>query len=112
MKLIKRELILCLAVTAFVFVCALAWGSPFLTIGSGFTAVHAQGPRVAPAVEFKGAILRDGEQFLLRDASGQLFLLDDAQRIEPFEGRTVTITGTLNRGAHVIHVVRIDSATV
>ncbi len=112
MKLIKRELLLCIALTAFVFVCALAWGSPFLAIGSGFDAVHAQEPQTARAEGFNGTIEREGEQFLLRDASGQVYLLDDAQRVQPFEGKTVTITGTLDRSANAIHVERIDSATI
>lgn len=30
MKMIKRELYLCVSVTVLVFVCALAWGSPFI----------------------------------------------------------------------------------
>jgi hypothetical protein len=42
MKVIKRELYLCVSVTVLVFVCALAWGSPFIGIRSGGSSVFAR----------------------------------------------------------------------
>lgn len=114
MKMIKRELLLCLTLTACVFVCALAWGSPFLSIGSGsgsgsgMTAAQQQ----TQTALFKGTVLRNGEQFLLSDASGQILRLDDPQRVQDFEGKTVAITGRLDQQKNMIHVERIESATV
>jgi hypothetical protein len=109
-KMIKRELVLCLTLTAFVFVCGLAWGRPFLSIGSGsgmaFSQQHAQ------AVLFEGTVLSNGEQFLLRDTSGQVFRLDDSQNVQAFEGKAVTITGRVDQQKKTIHIERIESATV
>lgn len=110
MRMIKRELLLCPILTAFVFVCALAWGSPFLSIGSGSRAAYAQSQTRAAQVE--GTILRSGDQFLLRDASGQLFRLDGTQQVEPFEGKAVTITGQFDQQNKTVHVEQIESATV
>jgi len=111
MKTIKRELVLCLTLTAFVFVCALAWGRPFLSAGSGTGMTSAQQQSQTTAL-FKGTVLRNGEEFLLRDTSGQVLHLDDPQCAEDFEGKAVTITGELDQQKMMIHVERIESATV
>lgn len=119
MKLIKRDLILCIAFTAFVFVCALAWGSPFIGnfAGSGATPAQAQAQPVsaqssAQSSVFRGTVVRNGEQFMLRDGSGQVFRLDNPEQAQSFEGKDVTITGSLDLGSRLIHVDRIESVTV
>jgi uncharacterized protein YdeI (BOF family) len=111
MKLIKRDLILCIAFTAFVFVCALAWGSPFIrnNAGSGATVTQAQ-PVSAQSSVFRGTVVRNGEQFMLRDGSGQVFRLDNPEQAQSFEDKAVTITGMLDSGSRIIHVERIESA--
>lgn len=110
MKVIKRELLLCLALTAFVFVCALAWGNPFLAAGPAGSAItHSQ---AATARVFEGTVMRHGDQFLLRETSGQSFRIDNAQGIRAFEGKSVTVTGKFDAAAGTIHVERIESATV
>ncbi len=111
MKTIKRELFLCAALTAFVFVCALAWGSPFLSSGSGTAAAHAE-HQIAHSVLIQGTVVRDGAQFLLRDISGQVYQLDDARQLQSFEGKAVTVTGKLDPQSMMIHVESVDSATV
>lgn len=108
MKMIKRELLLCITLTAFVFVCALAWGSPFLSAGNAPVPVHAQQQAVTPV--FKGTVLQNGEHFLLRDASGQSLLLDDPENARGFDGKTVNVTGKLDAHSATIHVERIDPA--
>lgn len=108
MKMIKSELFLCMALTAFVFVCALAWGSPFLVARSTLASIHSQ--QQTQASVFVGSVLRDGGQFLLRDSAGRTFRLDDARHAQPFEGKTVTITGTLDAQSQMIHIVRIQSS--
>jgi uncharacterized protein YdeI (BOF family) len=110
MKLIKRDLILCIAFTAFVFVCALAWGSPFIGNNAGSGAAQAQSQSASTQAVFRGTVVRNGEQFLLRDGSGQVFRLDDPQQAQSFEDKAVTITGMLDRGSRMIHVERIESA--
>ncbi len=118
MQLIKRDLILCIAFTAFVFVCALAWGSPFFgnTAGSGAVLTQSQAPesqvQQTQTAMFRGTVERNGEQFMLRDSSGQVFRLDDPEQAQSFEGKDVTITGRLDNSSRTIHVERIESAMV
>ncbi len=109
MKTITRELFLCLTLTAFVFVCALTLGSPFLSAGS--TSGSAFARQQTESALFSGTVVRNGEQFLLRDASGQSFLLADTEQAEFFEGKAVTVTGRLD-AQRTIHVERIDSPAV
>jgi hypothetical protein len=42
MKAIKRDLYLCVSMTVLVFVCALAWGSPFVGHGANPFSVFAR----------------------------------------------------------------------
>jgi hypothetical protein len=62
------------------------------------------------AATFAGTVVKDGEHFDLRDSSGEVFRLDDAERAKPFAGRTVKVTGELDVQAKVIHVESIEGA--
>lgn len=111
MKYIKRELLLCLSLTAFVFVCALAWGSPFL---AGKVS-PAEQLRTAQGNEFHGVIFHGGNAYLLRESSGQSLRLDNSAlvnsgAIASLEGKAVRITGTLDPGAKSIRVERVTAA--
>jgi uncharacterized protein YdeI (BOF family) len=109
---IKRDLTLVFSVSALVFVCALAWGRPFVgTNGDGITAVQAQQSQ-AQSATFTGTIQRNGEQFFLRESSGQIYRLDDPRHAQPFEGKAVKVTGKLDTEARMIHVERIESNMV
>jgi hypothetical protein len=59
---------------------------------------------------FAGTVVQDGQQFDLRDSSGEIFKLDDGARAKPFTGKTVKVTGELNAESKVIHVESIVSA--
>jgi hypothetical protein len=129
MRSIKRELFYGVAMSVFVFTCALAWGRPF-TGTSPAQAQEQQQPAPPPQQEqpqtppqqaqpqqpqdqaqsaiFTGTVVRDGEQFMLRDSTGQTFKLDDADRAKPFEGKAVKVTGKLDTEAKVIHVDTIQ----
>jgi uncharacterized protein YdeI (BOF family) len=102
-----RDLFLAFALTAFVFMCALAWGSPFVSTGA--FAATAQASQAQTTV-FTGTVMRNGEQFVLRDAGGQIYRLDDPQHAQSFEGKTVKVTGKLDSDTKLIHVVRIEPA--
>jgi Protein of unknown function (DUF5818) len=105
---IKRELTLVLSLSALVFMCALAWGHPFVgTSGNVVTAVQAQQGQ-AQSATFTGTVQRNGEQFFLRETSGQIYRLDDPQHAQPFEGKQVKVTGKLDTEARMIHVERIE----
>ena len=116
MQFIKRDLSLGLTLSALVFTCALAWGSPFFGTGSGpkAVAVQEQAQPAQPQQEqaksktYTGTVVKDGEQFVLRESSGQLFKLDDPERAKQFEGKAVTVTGQLDMEAKLIHVESIE----
>lgn len=59
---------------------------------------------------FTGIVVKNGSDYMLRDSSGAIFKLDDAERAKPFEGKTVKVTGQLDEQAKVIHVESIEGA--
>jgi uncharacterized protein YdeI (BOF family) len=62
----------------------------------------------AQSATFTGTVVKNGDQFALRDSSGAVYTLDDSQRAKPFEGKTVKVTGQLDEQAKVIHVESIE----
>ena len=113
MQSIKRDLFFGVALSALVFACALAWGSPFIVTSSGSTPAQAQDkPQQdqSKSATFTGTVVKDGELFVLRDSYGQVYKLDDAERAKPFEGKAVKVTGQLDTEAKLIHVESIEGA--
>ncbi len=139
MQSIKRDLAIGVSVSAVVFACALAWGSPFVGAGTGSMAVQtqeqpqqsqpqappseAQPPQEQPqpaqpdqsqsqsqAKTFTGTIMKTGEQYVLKDSSGQVFKLDDPESAKPYEGKAVKVTGQLDEQAMLIHVQSIEGS--
>jgi uncharacterized protein YdeI (BOF family) len=62
----------------------------------------------AQTATFTGTVVKNGDQFALRDSSGAVYTLDDSQRAKPFEGKTVKVTGQLDEQAKVIHLESIE----
>jgi hypothetical protein len=62
------------------------------------------------AATFAGTVVQNGQQYDLRDSSGEVFELDDAARAKPFTGKTVKVTGELDTQSKVIHVESIVNA--
>lgn len=124
MRSIKRDLIDLCALCAMTLAFALALGSPFVGEGSALAQDqaepqkpdHAQPPQTQPDQNqaqtgtFTGTVAKDGSDYMLRDSSGAIFKLDDAKRAQPFEGKTVKVTGELDEQAKVIHVESIEGA--
>jgi uncharacterized protein YdeI (BOF family) len=130
MRSIKRNLFDLSVLGAIVLAFALAWGSPFASAGSASTQDQAQPPQQpnqsqpqpnqaqpqqpqpdqnqARSATFTGTVVKNGDQFALRDSSGAVYTLDDSQRAKPFEGKTVKVTGQLDEQAKVIHVESIE----
>ena len=54
--------------------------------------------------------MKEGDQYVLRDSSGQVYKLDDSTRAQQFEGKQVKVTGTLDADSKMIHVDNIESA--
>jgi uncharacterized protein YdeI (BOF family) len=65
----------------------------------------------AESQTFTGTIVRNGEQFSLRDSSGEMYKLDDNAKAEAFEGKQVKVTGRLDTDAKLIHIDTIESAS-
>jgi uncharacterized protein YdeI (BOF family) len=133
MRSIKHDLFGLSVLGAIALAFALTWGSPFAGVGSAFAQDQAQ-PQQQPnqaqpqqqqpdqaqpsqpqpdqsqtkSATFTGTIVRNGEQYVLRDSSGKVYGLDDAERAKPFEGKAVKVTGQLDEQAKVIHVESIE----
>lgn len=58
---------------------------------------------------YTGTVVKDGEQYVLRDPSGSVYKLDDSSRASTFEGKTVKVTGTLDSNSKMIHVDSIQA---
>ena len=58
---------------------------------------------------FTGIIVKDGEQYVLRDSSGGVYKLDDSSRAQAFEGKSVKVTGRLDADSKIIHVDTIEA---
>jgi len=123
MRSIKRNLIDILALAAMVLAFAVAWGDPFVSNGAS-AALAQQEPQPqqpdqaqtqpdqnqAKSATFAGTILKNGDEYVLRDSSGQVFGLDDSGKARQYEGKTVKVTGQLDEQAKVIHVETIEPA--
>jgi hypothetical protein len=58
---------------------------------------------------FSGTIIKNGENFVLSDAANKLsFVLDDAEKASPYEGKRVKVTGTVDVANNTIHVETIQ----
>jgi hypothetical protein len=110
MQSVKRDLYFGVAICILVFTCALAWGSPFVGTGLGSmpASVQDQMKQEHKSATYTGTVVKDGEQYALRDAAGQVYKLDDAERARPFEGKAVKVTGQLDVEAKLIHVESIE----
>src|SRR6476646_4774002 len=64
----------------------------------------------AKSTTFTGTVMKDGEQYVLRDSSGGVYKLDDSSRAQAFEGKTVKVTGRLDANSKMIHVSSIEGA--
>src|ERR1700687_748780 len=61
------------------------------------------------AETYIGTILKDGENYVLSDsATKSRYRLDDAKKARPYEGKSVKVTGTLDKASNVIHVKTIQ----
>jgi hypothetical protein len=58
---------------------------------------------------FSGTILRNGDNFVLSDTANKLaYVLDDAKKASPYEGKKVKVTGTVDVANNIIHVETIQ----
>ena len=109
MKSIRQWLIPGFPMFVLVFTGLWAWGTPFGRISAPVPVIQEQQqPKQEQALTFTGTVVKDGEQFTLRDSSGIVYLLDDTEKAQPFEGKPVKVTGHLGTEAKIIHVESIE----
>ena len=123
MRSLKRNFFDLSVLGALTLALAVVWGSPFVATSPAYAQDQAQ-PQQQPGqtqpqqpqpdqnqaqtATFTGTVVKNGDQFALRDSSGAVYTLDDSQRAKPFEGKTVKVTGQLDEQAKVIHVESIE----
>ena len=98
-----KKVILILAGALLVFPYA-----PKTTFGARLTVPAQQDNRQNTKV-FSGTILRSGDNFVLSDAANKLaYVLDNAEKASPYEGKKVKVTGTVDPANNTIHVETIQ----
>jgi hypothetical protein len=115
MRSIKREITDIAALIAVALTFAIAWGSPFVGAGAALAQDQAQqqpDQNQSKSSTFTGKVVKNGDGYALRDSSGAIYGLDDPARAQPFEGKTVKVTGQLDAQAKVIHVENIEGEEV
>jgi uncharacterized protein YdeI (BOF family) len=66
-------------------------------------------PDTDKSTTFTGTVVKDGEQYVLRDSTGSVYKLDDSSRASTFEGKTVKVVGRLDSNSKMIHVDSIEA---
>lgn len=123
MKTSKMKILLGVSSCALMLASAQAWGAsspksatPMPVIQEpqnppAQTSPDQQMPNqdTAKSTTFTGTVVKDGEQYVLRDSTGSVYKLDDSSRAQAFEGKTVKVTGRLDSNSKMIHVDSIEA---
>lgn len=67
-------------------------------------------PEEAQSVVIMGTIDMQGSSFTLRDSNGNIYRLDAPDKVAPFAGKYVKVTGKLRENAKLLHVETIKAA--
>jgi hypothetical protein len=62
----------------------------------------------AKSVVVTGMIAKSGSNFILRDSTGTVYQLDAPDKAQPFEGKSVKVTGRLEAETKLLHVETIE----
>jgi uncharacterized protein YdeI (BOF family) len=119
----KMKMLLGLSSCALLLASVQAWGATAPSSASPMPVI--QEPQTPPSqtppdqampnqdssktATFTGTVVKDGEQYVLRDSSGGVYKLDDTSRAQAFEGKTVKVTGRLDANSKMIHVDSIQA---
>ena len=122
MKSTKIQVLLGLSSCALLLASVQAWGATSPNSATPMPVI--QEPQTPPSqtppdqampnqdsktATFTGIVVKDGEQYVLRDSSGSVYKLDDSSRAQAFEGKTVKVTGRLDADSKMIHVDSIQA---
>ena len=119
----KFKMLLGLSSCALMLASVQAWGAPASKSATPMPVI--QEPQAPPSQTapdqanpnqdqaktstFTGVIVKNGEQYVLRDSSGNVYKLDDSSRAQAFEGKTVKVMGRLDPDSKMIHVDSIQA---
>jgi uncharacterized protein YdeI (BOF family) len=122
MKTSKMQILLGVTSCALMLTSAQAWGAAAPRSATPMPVIQepqnppaqtspdqAPNPDTAKSTTFTGTVVKDGEQYMLRDSSGSVYKLDDSSRAQAFEGKTVKVTGRLDSNSKMIHVDSIEA---
>jgi hypothetical protein len=56
------------------------------------------------AQTYTGMVVKAGDKFVLQDASGTTYDVDNQDALKPFEGKKVNVKGTLDPNGKLIHL--------
>jgi hypothetical protein len=62
----------------------------------------------ATAQIFTGTISKEADNYVLKVSDSTSYKLDSQEQIQPFEGKRVQVTGTLDSSINLIHVDKIE----
>jgi hypothetical protein len=60
------------------------------------------------AQTFTGTISKEADSYVLKVSDSTFYKLDSQDQVQPFEGRRVQVTGTLDRSINLIHVDKVE----
>jgi hypothetical protein len=63
------------------------------------------------AVVVTGTIVKSGSYFVLQDSTGTVYSLDTPENAQPFDGKSVKVTGMLEVDTNLLHVKSIETVT-
>ena len=62
----------------------------------------------ATAQTFTGTISREADNYVLKVSDSSSYKLDSQDQVQPFEGKRVQVTGTLDTSINLIHVDKVE----
>lgn len=65
---------------------------------------QAQSPDSTAVQTFTGTVARQGDKYVLKDASGTTYDIDHQDEVKKFDGKQVKVRGTLDSTGKMIHV--------
>jgi hypothetical protein len=60
------------------------------------------------AQTFTGTISKESDSYVLKVSDTTSYKLDNEQEVQPYEGKRVQVTGTLDRSINLIHVDKVE----
>jgi|SRR5580765_4945606 len=83
--------------------------NPMICRAAPVPAASLQQKSTTESKTFSGTILKNGDTYVLSDAGTKTsYVLDDAQKASPYEGKKVKVTGTVDVSSNTIHVETIQ----